>query len=65
MQVIKKLIHKIIGDIHTGQRIRKMHVLKAINQMSPFNSVLDAGAWGDYILHHAKNTHNLLLPVSK
>lgn len=55
MQVIKRSILEVVGDIHAGPRIRKMHVFKAINQMSPFNTVLDAGAGvGDYILHLAK-----------
>jgi len=55
MQAIKKIIHKILGDIHAGQRIRKMHVFRAINEISSLNSVLDAGCGGgDYILHLAK-----------
>ena len=67
MQVIKRSILEVIGDIHAGQRIRKIHVFKAINQMSPLNSVLDAGAGGGVIIFCIllKNTRNLLLPVSK
>lgn len=55
MQVIKRSINKILGDIHAGQRIRKMHVFRAINQISPLNSVFDAGCGeGDYILNLAQ-----------
>ncbi len=55
MHVIKRSINKILGDINAGQRIRKMHVFRAINQISKLNSVLDAGCGrGEYILHLAK-----------
>ena len=44
-----------MGDIHAGQRIRKMHVFRAIDNISPLKSILDAGCGGgDYILNLAQ-----------
>lgn len=55
MQAIKKSIHNVLGDIHAGQRIRKMHVFGEITKISPLKKVLDAGCGGgDYILHLAQ-----------
>jgi SAM-dependent methyltransferase len=55
MKGIRRSIKKVLGDIHAGQRIRKMHVFGEINKISPFKKVLDAGSGGgDYILHLAK-----------
>ena len=46
MQVIKRSMNKVLGDIHAGQRIRKMHIFGEINKISPLKKVLDAGCGG-------------------
>jgi hypothetical protein len=45
MQIGKK-IHNVLGDIHAGQRIRKMHIFGEINKISQLKKVPDAGCGG-------------------
>ncbi|MDO8727141.1 MAG: class I SAM-dependent methyltransferase [Candidatus Methanoperedens sp.] len=55
MNSIRKSMFKTIGEIHSGPRIRKMHIFRAINKTPSFKAVLDAGCGGgDYIFYLAQ-----------
>jgi len=62
-QISKNFVKSIVGEMHIGKRIRKMHLLNVIERLNPYQKViLDAGCGtGDHVYTFAqKYPHSII-----